>query len=249
MFRTRKVKNEKNKWRIVLIKTIDNKVPIYYRVYNMNTCEVRNIAAHKIIDEIINNKMEIINIKVENGQIVTLDEDGYESTDKIILVDEFEDSKSLFDYCLSYGRYQLDGDDLGTNALCSFDETKNEESPSDIKIDSHKKIYWTCRKGHTINCSIPTYFGMKCECPICKLEENGETPSLNYWAHLTNNLDILKQYESAFENLASSTDIGWRERRKVFFKNGGNVERAFLSDVTAKGKQIEYKEECGNNID
>ena len=35
MFRTRKVKNEKNKWRIVLIKTIDNKVPIYYRAADL----------------------------------------------------------------------------------------------------------------------------------------------------------------------------------------------------------------------
>lgn len=243
MVKTRAIKNiDNNKWKIVLIKTIDNRVPIYYRIVNLATYEIENVPAHRILDEIINKKIEIVNIKVENSQIITLNDDGYESTEDIIIVDEFDNEViNLFEWSLRANAFL--GENKGAQVISSFDGVKNGFSPSDFKIDSATKIFWTCKKGHTIKCGFPTFFGMKCECPICKMEDNDETPSLNYWANLTDNREILKWYDEAEENLAYSTDIGWRERRKVYFRKGEETKKAFLSDITAKGKKIGFSDE------
>ena len=79
------------------------------------------------------------------------------------------------------------------------------------------------------------------------MKENDEVPSLHYWAHITNNLDILDWYDSAEENLACSTDIAWNERKKFYFRKGDEVKKAFLSDITAKGKKVGFSDEDNNN--
>lgn len=233
---TKTIKNiDKNKWKVVLVKTIDDRVPIYYRIVNLATYEIKHIPAYRIVDEIINKHIEIVNIKCENGIITILNDDDYEGMEDIIHIDEFDDEvDNLLDWAFRH--------EDGNTMLARFDSRLNAFSPSDYRIDSLEKIVWTCKKGHTIKCGFPSFFARKYSCPICKLEDNGETPSLHYWAHLTDNLDVLSWYDDAVQNLAYSTDIGWKERKKVWFSNGEEEVKAYLSDITNKGKRIGFME-------
>lgn len=235
------IKNiDSNKWKVVMILTVDNKIPVYYRLVNLATYEIENIPAYRILDEIINKHLDIVNVKCENNALTILNDDEYESMEDVILIDIMdEEVPNLFDWALS--------NDESGKILSRFDDTKNAFSPSNFRIDSSRKIAWTCKYGHTIHCGFPTFFGIKYKCPICKMKENDELPSLHYWAHITNNLDILDWYNSAEENLAYSTDIAWNEHKKVYFKKGNEVKKAFLNDITAKGKKVGFSDEDNNS--
>ena len=98
----KKVTNEdKNRWKIVLIKTIENREPIYYRVVNLHDYSIKTIPAYRILDEVINNGLNIINLKCNDNKPRIIDEQGYESVEGIIIVDEFDNEiDNIFDWCI-----------------------------------------------------------------------------------------------------------------------------------------------------
>ena len=163
---------------------------------------------------------------MKNNNIYIIDEDGYESLNEIIVVDEFDkEPVTLLEWSLRNG-------EIGSAMLSKFDDIKNDFSPSNYRIKDNTKIAWTCEKGHTIRCGIATYFSTKCRCPICEMEELGETPSLKLWAQLTGNLDILKAYDLADNNL-DSDEIKWRSTKEVSFKQDTTEIRMRLNKVTS----------------
>jgi hypothetical protein len=208
-----------NKWKVVYIKTIDNTEPIYYRIANLETLEAIDVPASRFFDELVNKKLNIINIMCRNNSIVTLDSEGYENTDEIIITDIFDKkTPSLLDWSLSKGV-------LGTQVMCNFDSEKNKANPSNIKIDSAQKYVWTCEKGHSIKCDIATYMGIGLECPICKLNKEDKVMSLAYWSKITNNENISEGFDNAEGNKIFSTDIAWNSKRKVYFRNETGEEK------------------------
>ena len=53
----KKVTNEdKNRWKIVLIKTIENREPIYYRVVNLYDYSIKTIPAYRILEDLIRHR-------------------------------------------------------------------------------------------------------------------------------------------------------------------------------------------------
>lgn len=233
---TKEVKSEcSDKWKIVLIKTIDNREPVYYRLVNMFDYTIENIPAYRLLDEIVNKKKDIVNVKCENNQVVIIDDDGYESTRDIIIVDEFDtEIQNIFDWAMQ-------NEEMGSTIISRFDSEKNAFSPSNFKINSTEKIAWTCKNNHTIRCGFPAYFSTKGVCPICEMEESGKLPSLKYWAHMTGNLDILKAYDNAVENKEDSNEISYKARKKVWFNisdNEKDCEQEILSNVTVKGYKL-----------
>lgn len=230
------------KWKVVLIKTIDDKEPIYYRLVNLYDYSVENIPAYRLLDEIINNKKDIINVKCKNNSVIIVDKDGYENVSEVIIVDEFDKEViNLYDWALSH-------DKMGYELLARFDSRKNTFSPSNFKVDSMDKIAWTCKNKHTIVCGFQAYLSNSCSCPICEMEKNGDTPSLSYWAHITDNLDILKEYDQADNNKEYSTSISWKSRKKVFFKKDGEEVQACLYNITVKGQKPPYSNNDAVNL-
>lgn len=217
------------KWKIVLIKTIDNTEPIYYRLANIETLETIDVPAYRILDEILNNKRNIVNIKSEYNQLIILDDNGYRSTEECIIVDEFDTEQySIFDWSVS-------NREIGTELLSKFDTDRNNKTPSNISIESGEKFYWTCSKKHTLYCDFATYFSIGCKCPICEMKKMGKEPSLKYWCTLTNNEEILRKYESAVNNKLYSFDISYKSRAMVFMKDTDENEiKVQLSEVTKK---------------
>lgn len=231
------VNEEKNKWKIVLVKTIDNTEPVYYRVVNLVTYDIKTIPAYRIFDAVFNDGMNIINLKCSNNKAVIIDESGYESTEGLILVDEFDtEVKNIWDWC-------LENSGIGNHILNRYDSEKNAFSPENFRIDSEEKLAWTCKNGHTIHCGFPTYFSTFGKCPICDAEENGEIPSLDYWARLTDNKRLASMYDSAADNTVPSTKISYRSDKRVWFKNPNTGEEVSekLSEVTLGGKELQFK--------
>lgn len=219
---------ELNKWKIVFIKTIDERKPVYYRMVNTHTYEVEIVPAYRLLDEVINKKKDIINISLNNSEISIINEDGYDSTDEVIIIDEFEkDIKSLFDWTVQH-------EDIGSLVMSRFDSEKNEYSPSDYKVDSCDKIAWTCENNHTIKCDFSTYFGMKCECPLCKAEEHGEKISFFDWAQLTDNKQLVEEFNNSENNEVSLKDISYNARKKVWFKRNDTEVQESLYHITMK---------------
>lgn len=215
-------------WKIVMVKTIDNREPIYYRVVNLKTYETEDIPAYRILDEVMKGKKNIINITCENNSIVIIDEDGYKSTDELIKIDEFDrEIPNLLTWAIQNG-------DIGADVLNSFNTDNNMFSPSNFKINSHKKVAWTCKKGHMIYCDFPTFFSTRCKCPICEAHDNGQMVSLRTWARLTNNLELLKEYDEAQNNNKYSSEIGWKQRFKVWFRRNDEEVPEILYNVTVK---------------
>jgi hypothetical protein len=187
------------------MKTIDNKEPVYYRLVNMNTFDIQEIPAYKILDTIINNNMQIINAKCVNNKLMILDDEGYESTDEIIVIDEFDEyTPSIFDWAIR-------NEGLGSEIMKRFNSEKNKKSLGEYSIDSRERLIWTCKKGHTIHCGFPSYYSMKCECPMCLKK----TPSFRYWANMMNRLDLIEAYEKCSDNELSTSEIAYNSKRKV----------------------------------
>ena len=219
-----------NIWKVIMIKTIDGVEPVYYRLVNLYTYDIVTIPAYRLLDEIINEKKNIINIKCTHNIPVIIDENGYISLDEVIIVDEFDaEIPDIFEWSLR--------NELGNKIMSRYSTEANTFSPSNYKIDSLEKLYWTCNNGHTINCGFPTYFSTKCKCPICDLEDKGETPSLKYWAYITNNFNILKEYDEANNNSEYSSDISWKSRKKVWFRRGDEEVQECLYNVTVKNME------------
>jgi len=218
-------------WKIVLVKTIDNKEPIYYRLVNLKTYETEDIPAYRIFDEVMSGKKKIINLSCENNSIVIIDEDGYKSIAELIHIDEFDkEVPNLLTWAIQNG-------DFGVEVLNRFNLNKNAFSPSNFKISSTKKVAWTCKKGHTIYCGFPTFFSTKCSCPICEAEKNGEMVSLRTWARLTDNMELLQQYDEAEKNDKYSSEIGWKQRNKVWFRKNNEEVSEILYNVTVKNME------------
>ena len=72
-----------NIWKVIMIKTIDGVEPVYYRLVNLYTYDIVTIPAYRLLDEIINEKKNIINIKCTHNIPVIIDENGYISLDEI----------------------------------------------------------------------------------------------------------------------------------------------------------------------
>lgn len=205
------VKNKDIAWKIVFVHTVENTEPVYYRVVNLNNYDTEDIPAYRILDEVVNGIKNIINLRCKNNNIYIIDDQGYESLNDVIAVDEFDKEPiTLLEWGLRNG-------EIGSTMLNRFDGNKNDFSPSNYRIKDNTKVAWTCKNGHTIRCGIATYFSTKCKCPICEMEEVGETPSLRLWAQLTGNYDILKAYELA-DNELDSSEIKWRSTKEVKFK-------------------------------
>ena len=223
-------------WRIVLVKTIDNKEPIYYRIVNLKTYETEDVPAYRLLDEIIKNKKDIINLSCSNNAIVIINEDGYEDTTELLRIDEFDDEVPNLLY------WSLSNNEIGSDIIKRFDLDKNAFSPSNYKINSSKKIAWTCEKGHTIYCGFPTYYSTKCSCPICEAEKSGKMLSFRTWARLTNNLELLKQYDEAENNKKYSSEIGWKQRNRVWFRKNDEEVSEILYNVTVKNIKPRFSE-------
>ena len=54
---------------MILLKTIDNVQVVYYRVLNLDTFETMDIPAYRIMDEIVNNGLNIVNVTCTNNQL------------------------------------------------------------------------------------------------------------------------------------------------------------------------------------
>lgn len=232
------VNGDENKWKIVLVKTIDNIEPIYYRVVNLITYEIRTIPAYRIFDVVFNDGLDIINLKCENNKAVLIDDSGYASTEGIIVIDEFDDEvPNIWDWCLS-------NSGIGNHILSKYDSVKNPFSPEIFRIDSEEKLAWTCKNNHTIRCGFPTYFSTLGRCPICNMEELGEVPSLEYWAKLTGNRDILNMYKSASNNSELSTKLSYKSTKKVWFRDIKTDEEVIekLSAITVDDKKPPFKD-------
>lgn len=215
-------------WKIVLVKTIDGTEPIYYRLANLSTYQTQDVPAYRILDEVINNKKNIINLRCRNNLISIVDSNGYENTDELIQFDEFDDSiPTLLEWAMSQG-------ELGTKILNRFDTEKNSIPPSNIKINSTEQIAWTCEKGHTIYCDFAVYFSIKFQCPMCKTQENNHMLSFRSWANFTKNQKLLQEYDAAQNNKVYSSDIGWKQRNKVWFRRGDEEVSESLYNITVK---------------
>lgn len=78
--------------KVILLKTIDNVQVVYYRVLNLDTFETMDIPAYRIMDEIVNNRLNIVNVTCTNNQLHIINEDGYNSIEDVITTDEFDSS-------------------------------------------------------------------------------------------------------------------------------------------------------------
>jgi len=225
-----------NIWKIVLVKTIDDTEPIYYRLVNLKTYQTIDVPAYRILDEVINNKKVIKNLICKNNSISIVNDDGYECTDELIKIDEFDkEVPDLLEWSIQHG-------DLGVQILNRFDTDKNILSPSNISISSSRQIAWTCERGHTIYCEFSVYFSTKCNCPVCEAERNDAMLSLKTWACLTQNKDILNDYDAAENNKIYSHDIGWKQRNKVWFRRNDEEVSECLYNVTVKNIEPPFSE-------
>lgn len=196
--------------KVILLKTIDNVQVVYYRVLNLDTFETMDIPAYRIMDEIVNNGLNIVNVTCTNNQLHIINEDGYNSIEDVITTDEFDSTvKSLYDWA-------VDNNDIGSDVLSSYDTEKNRSTPSKIEICSDKELAWTCKNGHTVYCDFATYFSLGCKCPLCEAKKTKDTISLKKWAVITKNKDILNKYESSDQNKLNSDEIEWNSKRMVW---------------------------------
>lgn len=214
------VKDDNNRYRIVLMKTINDENPIFYRLLNLKTFKTVDIPAYKILDKIINDGWTIENAICRHNSLVIINEDGYESLDEIITYDEFEDNvDSIFEWSFKNKEY-------GTDAIQRYDSMKNSElgenndkkiyySPNDVEINSRMKVYWKCDKKHNIYLDFASMFSTKFKCPICEAKKNEDTHiDLTTWANITGNKTILNMYVAA-NNEIEPSEINYDSKKKV----------------------------------
>ena len=222
------VTQDENLYRVVLVKTIDNTEPIYYRLVKLSDYSIEDIPAHRIMDEIVKGKV-IENIRCENNKLYIVNENGYDSVDDVILLDEFDKHRpNAYDWAMTKGT-------RGKQLIEHYSVSKNNRALSSYEIDSHTKLAWTCDEGHTIYSGLATYFGTGCKCPLCETKNNSNTMSLRYWCNITNHLDILRAYDGAgTDNNKDSEHRAWNSKKKVWFRGKNNeMEEHVLADVTS----------------
>lgn len=229
-------------YKIVLIMTIDNKEPIYYRLVNLGNYHTEEIPAYRIFDEIVNKGKKIVNARIEHNKLVIVDEDGYDSTKDVIIIDIFDkEVDDIYSWALSNGS-------RGTEIIQRYD-TNNRFSLSNASIGSKEKLAWTCDKGHTIYCGFATYFATNCDCPMCLANDSNGVLSLRYWSRLAKRTDILDRYEEAgMLNKMTSREIAWNSRKLVKFKNGDEIIEAKLDEVTNGDIELKFKGKSKINL-
>ena len=232
-------KNE-NLYRVVLLKTIDGVTPIYYRLVKLSDYSVIDVPASRIVDEVFNG-IQIENMRCSHNTLYITDDNGYDSTDEIVVLDEFDQYRpNAFDWSMLKG-------EKGKRLISMFSTKNNRQSLSRYTIDGHSDIAWECPHGHTFYAGFSTMYGLGVKCPMCEAERAKATMSLRYWAMLTKNYDILQAYELG-SNERRSDNIAWSSKKEVEFlilgtnKKTGESEqrlfRALLKDVTSGKKEI-----------
>ena len=234
---------DKNKWKVVLVKTLDGTEPIIYRLVNLATFEIVEVPAYRLLDDFVLNRGNIIvNIRFKHNKVVIIDENGYDNADECILVDfEDNDIESIYEWAISHG-------ELGQEVINNFDAQKNNRSTRNIRINDKEKIVWTCGRGHSIKCGFATYYSLKAGCPICDAVRDGNRVSLKYWGDITDNKKIVRYFDQSPYNDSYSSEIPFDSKSKIFFE-GDNEEfsEMRLYDVTVKGiKPFEVKKEIVN---
>ena len=212
------VKIPMNLYRITLVKLVNGTGPALYRLTNVNTLDYDVIAASDIFDRIINDGWKIENLGSRHGSLFIIDGDGYESNRDVVITDEFSKSQTLFDYCTEMHN--------GSEILKSFNAVRNRVSLDRVKVDSNSKYYWTCSKGHTIYCDVPTYISRGGECPFCASEKTGMVHSFYTWAKYTDNNQLLLEYNIGQDNRPAD-EIPYTFKGKAFIKD----ERVSLHDM------------------
>lgn len=236
MARREIVNNDKDSWRITFIKTIDNAQVVFYRLVNLHTYITLDIPAYRIFDEIINNRMNIVNARCLNNQLIVQTNDGYDGTEDLIVVEEFDkDIQTIYEWSVR-------NQGMGGEMISRFDSTKNLCSPSTCKIDDTTRLAWTCERNHTIYMDFQTYVSLGCKCPICETKNENKVLSFKTWAKLTNNTDILEQFRSCEMNKMGSSDIAYDSRKKVWWHKGNEDVQMELCEATLKGKKPPFKE-------
>ena len=236
MARREVLNNESNEWMVTFVKTVDTDHAVYYRLTNLQTYRTLVVAAHKLIDEIVNNRRIIVNLRTQNNRFVILNEDGYDGAEDIIVVDEFDsDVPNIYEWTLTHG-------DLGCKIIEMYDRAYNLLAPSNIKIDSDVKLHWICSNGHRIHTDFATIASLKCDCPICKAQESGKVLSFKVWANLTDNTELLEQYRSCELNTTASSNIAYDSKKKVYWRKDGVDEMASMYSVTIQGNRPFRKE-------
>lgn len=232
------VNSDKNKYKIVLAKTIELQEPIYYRIVDLSSYITDEVPAYRLLDEIITKGKNITNIRCENNRVYIVDEDGYDSAKEVILIDEFDNEiEDIYDFALSNG-------EIGSTIIKRYNAELNRYSMSNYRIDSSEQLAWTCDAGHTIYSDFATYFGTRCNCPICEAQNNNKVMSLCYWARITHNKEIIEAYDEACDlNNKDSRHRAWNSRKVVSFKKGNEVIEAKLCDITSGIEKLHFNED------
>jgi hypothetical protein len=67
--------------------------------------------------------------------------------------------------------------------------------------------------------------------------------SFRTWARLTDNLDLLQQYDEAENNKKYSSEIGWKQRNRVWFRKNNEEVSEILYNVTVKKAKPPFSKE------
>lgn len=232
-------------YKVVAMKVIDGEQAVYYRVLNLKTFELQDIPAFRILDDIVNGSKDIINIRSKCGIPMIVNSDDYESSDEVIITDLLDkEVLDIFEYALRKPSNNEDENEL--LIMDAYNSELNTCSPSTFEIDSTEKLFWTCKKGHTVHTEFSVFHSLGCKCPICEIENTGRIPSLRYWAVMTDRMDILKYYDDAEENDRLSDTISYKSLKEVKFRYNDRVYTHKLIDVT-QGK-ISIGDEKHSNI-
>lgn len=197
-------------YKIVLVKTVRNSGVCYYRAVNLDSLDTHTITPSELIDRIINDRWVVTNLRSVGGVLEVLNDDGYRGLDNVVVVDEFQETPSLLDYCNALA----ESSNFQKNIIQDFNVIRNKKSPGKMPVDSLEKVYWTCKKGHSVYCDIATYIALGGECPICKHEEHGFDVSLYTWAKYTGNGDILLSYNMS-NNPIAPDEIGCSSQKEI----------------------------------
>lgn len=231
-------------YRVVLLKVIDSSAPVYYRLVRLSDYTTIDVSANKIMDEIFNG-VHIENMRCSNNLLYITDANGYDSTDEIIVIDEFDQKRpNAFDWSMMKG-------EKGRKLISMFSTEKNKKSLGQYEIDCHSDIAWECPHGHLFYAGFSTMYGLGIKCPMCEAISFKKTMSLKYWARLTKNYDILQAYELG-SNERRSNNIAWNSKKEVEFlilgtnRNTGDAEqrlfKASLRDITTGKRELPTKD-------
>lgn len=192
-------------YRVTMVKTVNALGPIAYRIANVSTLDSEDVAAPDVFDRIINDGWHIKNLRCEHGELKLVDDLGYYSADNVIVVDEFQEAPSLYDFCLVNEEYKYLLEDYSVS---------NSMSINSIKIDSKEKVRWVCDEGHQLYCDISTRVSLGTECVFCSSERENRMYSLDTWCHYTGNLDVKASFGMA-SNTSTAKDVIYKTHKKI----------------------------------